>query len=387
MDSTQAEATVLGAALMSEKAADQAAAKLAPNDFYRDAHRTVFRAISTLRNASRPADSATVSELLARSGELDHIGGAVALYDLTVEVPSAANQPHYVDLVIDHSRRRALAEAARRLGADALDGTKPLPSTLLEATTTLEGVRPASRRLKVYVDDELDRVPAAQWLVGGMVTEGLTIVYGPANVGKSFLTLDWALSVTSGRPWFGRAVGQRNVVYVAAEGSAGMRDRRKAWRTGRSTHPKGFHVVAEPVDLLDPRQAGDLQDVVVDANAGLLVIDTWARCFTGDENSSTESYRAITWLDRLRLKHGCAVMVVHHTGHDSSRARGSTALRDAADTEVRVGGGQGMLQVVCEKQKDAAFFRSQWLRLEDAGPSAVLVEDERPDPVSPLISR
>jgi hypothetical protein len=70
---------------------------------------------------------------------------------------------------------------------------------------------------------------------------------------------------------------------------------------------------------------------------------------------------------------GCTVIAVHHTGRDEDRERGSTALRGAADTMIRVKLEDGNVTVSCEKQKDALAFSPLRFRLESAAQSCVLV--------------
>src|SRR5438034_1345408 len=83
---------------------------------------------------------------------------------------------------------------------------------------------------------------------------------------------------------------------------------------------------------------------------GLLVgVDTLARCFVGgEENSAKDMGLFVAGLDRLRAATGAAVLVVHHTGRESGRERGSTALSGAVDT----------LMVIERHPKDG----SRWLK-------------------------
>src|SRR5258706_3804854 len=68
-------------------------------------------------------------------------------------------------------------------------------------------------------------------LVKGIINVGaLVAIYGEPGCGKTFLTLDLALSVADGRSWFGHKVPKRGrVVYVAAEAGASIRNRVGAW--------------------------------------------------------------------------------------------------------------------------------------------------------------
>ena len=75
----EAEESVLGAALMSGKAAEVALQKLRAEDFYQPAHQSIFEAIASLFDAKQPVDVVTVADALRRSGTLERIGGVADL--------------------------------------------------------------------------------------------------------------------------------------------------------------------------------------------------------------------------------------------------------------------------------------------------------------------
>lgn len=378
LDPTVAEASALGAALLDPKAADVVVARCDTDSWSRDAHRTLWQAISTLRRAGKPADTAMLTELLGRQGRLDEVGGPVGLHDLSVACPAPTHVDHYVAAVLDHARRRQLARTASALGQAAVDGSRPLHTVLTEAREQLEGIRPAGRRLTVHTDDQLDHLPPVEWLVDGLLqARALNLLFGPYKQGKSFVAIDFALSLLAGDGWHGRDTAKLDgVVYLAPEGTAGMRSRRQAWRTERGTHPKGFHVVSTPLSLLDPADVGELDQLVADTGAGLLVVDTWARSIGGDENAQLDAGEAVRALDRIRDRHGCASLVVHHVGNqDGGRARGASALPAAADVGVAVSMRGETVTVAGPGSfaKESASPSGARLMLRQAGPSAVLV--------------
>jgi replicative DNA helicase len=120
--SLEAEVSVLGAAMLSRTASGEALEILETGDFYRNAHRTVFEAIQTLFAQGEPVDTVTITDWLARRDRLDEVGGAAALLDLTVAVPTAANAAHYASIVREKALLRRLIDAGTsvaRLGYEA----------------------------------------------------------------------------------------------------------------------------------------------------------------------------------------------------------------------------------------------------------------------------
>lgn len=218
-------------------------------------------------------------------------------------------------------------------------------------------------------------MPDPQWQVQPIIPAGgLVGLYGPPNEGKSFIALDLSLSIATGRPWLGHVINpeaQGMVLYVAAEGGVGIVKRVRAWLHHHHVTPQearmGWLMEAMPV-------AGDSEDVdrllarihELHQEPVLIVIDTLARCFDGDENQQLDMGRFVKGVDRLRQACGATLVVVHHTRLDGERERGNTAFRGAADTmlSVSMNKANGLITVKCSKQKDAEAFDDLQMRLQ-----------------------
>jgi hypothetical protein len=115
----------------------------------------------------------------------------------------------------------------------------------------------------------------------------------------------------------------------------------------------------------------------------VIVIDTLARCFDGDENQQADMGRFVAGVDRLRKEFDATVIVVHHTRLDGDRERGNTAFRGAADAMLSVSLHKGKLLLKCNKQKDAEEFEDIELKTK-AMPEAdtiVIVNETRQNAV------
>lgn len=232
-------------------------------------------------------------------------------------------------------------------------------------------------RLRLYSVAELIALPQPSWLIDQLITEGALVgLYGPPGEGKTFLALDWALSIAHGERWLETAVLQGPVLYIAAEGGRSIGKRVAAWMQSR-----GVETVGTAFFLLESLQLRNLADVgrlttaleELEITPRLIVADTLARCFVGgEENSAKDMGDFVEGLEWIRRTTGAAVMVLHHTAKPRNKKRGnhvergSNALRAAADVMIEVSrGDDGTITVINTKQKDAEEFANIRLRLQE----------------------
>jgi RecA-family ATPase len=196
--------------------------------------------------------------------------------------------------------------------------------------------------VRLYSTEELLRLPPPRWLIDRVIPAGgLVGLYGPPGCGKSFVALDIALSVASGLPWQGQTVEPGFVVYISAEGVAGLGRRVLSWLQRQELSSLDVDVawVMEALPVFS--ESEDLEALFgrfdeLQKTPTLIVLDTLARCFAGDENQQQDMGAFVAGIDRMRIEHGATVVTVHHTNSSDGRERGSTAFRGAADTMIRV---------------------------------------------------
>ena len=113
----EAEESVLGAMLIAEPAISLVVVdvRLRPEDFYRDSHGAIFRAILDLSNKNEAVDPLTVCAQLEKRGELQAAGGKPYVYQLAAAVPTAGNARHYAKLVKDASTLRRLLGVSQEI--------------------------------------------------------------------------------------------------------------------------------------------------------------------------------------------------------------------------------------------------------------------------------
>ena len=107
-----AEASLLGAMLLSAAAVASAIEVVSRDDFYKPAHGHIFEAITSLYGAGEPIDPVTVAEELRRADLLDAIGGSTLLVDLQATTPAISNAAGYAHIVEEHALLRRLIGVA-----------------------------------------------------------------------------------------------------------------------------------------------------------------------------------------------------------------------------------------------------------------------------------
>ena len=233
-------------------------------------------------------------------------------------------------------------------------------------------------RARVVRGLALSALPRPEWLVEGLLPlRSVTMTYGPPKSGKSFAAIDLAASVATGRPWMGQATQQQNVLYVVGEGASGVILRQEAWSQyhGPTIELDRIHWYPAAINLFSPEQAAALATLAGEIGAGLVVIDTLARCAVGAEESSAKDMGIIvSVLDQIRDACGGCVHVLHHSGKDKAKgARGSTALLGAVDAALEVSGGSGRVRIELVDAKDYASGFTATFGMEQVADSIVLV--------------
>jgi replicative DNA helicase len=117
----EAEEAVLGAILASGRLLAEVAALLEEGDFYRPAHRAIWRAMLRLADCDQPTDPVTVLGELDDGGELADVGGGPFLHTLVEAVPTVANAGHYARLVAETARRRRVIDLGIQLAHSDAD--------------------------------------------------------------------------------------------------------------------------------------------------------------------------------------------------------------------------------------------------------------------------
>ena len=196
-------------------------------------------------------------------------------------------------------------------------------------------------RLKGWKLSELATRPDPIWILENTIPSGLTTVYGPPKSTKTFWCVEIATCFAAGKPFHGTELGKRGrVLYVAAEGGGKAIFNRimavaKKRGIARGDLEKNLEIVEHGMDL---NNSGSVDEFLKE-NPGhwdLLIVDTLARCMSGDENSTADMNMAVAECDRIRRRAGGDLILVHHQGWAKARPRGASALFGALDALIRI---------------------------------------------------
>ena len=310
----------------------------------------------------------------------------------------------HVAIVLEKSPLRYHADTTRRpLSGDALrrdiESVLALPYTGSTGSTGESGT-PAPYSTPGLFKDYATLCGIAnsrRWIVKGLIpSDGTGIIYGESGSYKTFVALDLALHIAHGIPWCGRKTLSGPVLYIAGEGGTSLRYRIQAWHQHHDLAPDtaALLVCTTPLPLNDAtyvaRVKAEIQQIRAEiGDPVLIVVDTLSQNFDGDENSSSEMAAFLrTLATEIRaICPGSSVILIHHTGHDTKRARGSYTIKANTDFMFRLEGQAHKATLTCEKMKDAECpapltFDLHMMELgvdEDADPRSSLAAEFSPN--------
>ena len=110
-----AEQAILGCLLIDNECQTELMYLVKTEDFYTEAHKSIFDAMLKVFQRNVPIDFITLTEELEREGKINAIGGLDYISFLSNVVPSAANYKYYADIVKSNALRRQLIQSGQRI--------------------------------------------------------------------------------------------------------------------------------------------------------------------------------------------------------------------------------------------------------------------------------
>lgn len=226
----------------------------------------------------------------------------------------------------------------------------------------LNSAKPSSPFFHPFAGFEKVDAPTVpiSWTIQDLIPDkSIGGIYGERESLKSFLTLDLALCVATGAPFNSAATRQGSVLYFAPEGSTGLGIRRDAWKVQNGWEDKfvPFYSRGGSFSFTSQKDRDYLADLLAFAHEfapRLVIFDTLGQSLgDADENSASDINKIARFLNDLKLAHDCSFLWVDHSGHESKRARGSSAKGGALDFEYFVKRRGDQIEVTNTKMKDA----------------------------------
>jgi hypothetical protein len=236
---------------------------------------------------------------------------------------------------------------------------------------------------QLVFDGEEDWRPL-DWLMERIIpAEGAGQLFGPTDVGKTFVALNLSIHVCAGLPWQGHAVTQGTVLFVEAEGGRSFALRKHAAKVDAGVTPNlltpfpfvtnyealGFGPDTDVALVL--KRATEIRDAVANRQwpaIRFVVVDTLAQNIHGDADSNADM-TAFLRLFRAFLKALSSApvfgLLIHHPGHaNQERGRGAYALPADLDLILHLDGTPDALTLSCDRMRDGERFAPILLALE-----------------------
>jgi replicative DNA helicase len=211
----EAEMAVLAGILVRSDVLDDVMNILHEEDFYTPGHRAIYTVFKHLYEHRIPIDLVTVEDRLRTLGELEKVGGAAYLVELTNQVILAANTEHHAKLVREKAMQRSLINACTKIISNAYDCADDVPTLLEESeqaifeiaqdtsSTSLVPLRellPTAMTTMTELAASKDIVtgvttgfPSLDKLTAGLQRTDLIILAARPSMGKTAFALNMAL--------------------------------------------------------------------------------------------------------------------------------------------------------------------------------------------------
>lgn len=246
-----------------------------------------------------------------------------------------------------------------------------------------------SGMVKLLTTTDLLDVPEPEWLIEDHIhQQEVGVIYGVPNGGKTFVALDWALSVAAGVKWLGKyKTLQGPVLYMAGEGAPSLQKRVEGWMIAKDVAELPAYFQCRPLPILEEEIVEEVREALAafkvdkDMEPGvspaLIVVDTLSQFMMGGDENGTDMAIFVARLRHLSQEENCAVLIVHHTNKGGMSERGHTALRGNVDVMFRCEheekeGQLFSIKLTNDKQRDSARAEAETLEVAKSHRSLIL---------------
>ena len=246
----------------------------------------------------------------------------------------------------------------RPLPREAPLSTTPLRSEAPSLGDPIEDWTPAKFKLERWGEITFDF--DEEFLIDGVIPkQGVGLMYGASQSFKSFGAKHLGLCVARGKPWAIRRTERAPVVYLAAEGAAGLRKRKAGYvKAGRAPpNDVDFALISAAPNLGADKEDYDRLVATIEGagiKPGLIIIDTIAKVIGGADENGAGMAQFLVNAQALAMHFACFVLAVHHTGWKEDakdRPRGWSGLPAALDAQILCERKEGEMSATLTLQK------------------------------------
>jgi len=208
-----AEESILSAIFINNDSLHDIIDILSPDDFYKGAHKKIFRAIIELALKEDPADLVTVANRLKEKDELESIGGAAFLAAISDAAPVAVNAIHYARIIKGKASLRQLITASSDIIEKCLKDQGDFEDIFDYAESTIFNIaekksQGSFQSLGELINLNIDKLEEQQGKDGGL--SGLSTGYSRLNSITSGLQKS-DLIILAARPSMGKTAFALNI--------------------------------------------------------------------------------------------------------------------------------------------------------------------------------
>lgn len=245
------------------------------------------------------------------------------------------------------------------------------PDALTADVVELDHVEPSPAdklRARIISGPAIRNIPPPEWMIPGVLRKrSVAMLFGPSAVGKSFVAVDLAGAVLTGRDWQGFSHDTTGpVVYLAGEGASGVAMRMDAWSEHHGYDPDvvlaQFHLLPDGVPMHDTNtQAAALVEVLTPLQPALVIVDTLHTHIAGASDSEDRPMgEFVATCTKIAQATGACVLFIHHTKKGELEYRGSTALYANSDTVLMIHGSTSEHGTITTKKQKDGLHTDPW---------------------------
>lgn len=341
----EAEQSVLGAVLLENEAIEEANRILKPEDFYRESHREIFKAMRVLWRDKVPIDAVTLTTELRNKGKLEQIGGPGYIAELAIVVPTAQNVAHYANIVKSKAIVREIAIQATQLATAAYEGVSAA-ALLGEAGRVLNPLIEAGSAIREAIpwegfdaavtanEEYLKRLPVIDKLC---YSNAVSMITGGKHAGKSTLARWMAVCVAKGWEFLKRETRQGPVFYIASEDET-MAARQELIRLGWKQGDQLRFLSAQNIRSDKPEIfLSDLTLEIKRAGAKLVILDMlFDFVRIDDEMSYAGTREAVGRIQEVASISGAHIVAIHHAPKNANIGDAAVAALGSQGLAARV---------------------------------------------------